>query len=57
MRIGKHIPSGGANGEVHDDGDDSHGDDQVLGLRKEEREKQNGLKAKVIFIGPFYFGD
>jgi hypothetical protein len=24
---------------------------------EEEREKQNGLKAKVISIGPFYFGD
>jgi hypothetical protein len=23
----------------------------------EEREKQNGLKAKVISIGPFCFGD
>jgi hypothetical protein len=22
---------------------------------KEEREKQNGLKAKMICIGPFYF--
>ena len=30
------------------DGGDGHGDDQVLGLGKEEREKQNGLKAKVI---------
>ena len=30
-------------------------DDQALGLGKEEREKQNGLKAKVISIGPFYF--
>ena len=26
---------------------------KVLGLGKEEREKQNGLKAKVILIGPF----
>ena len=32
-------------------------DDQALGLGKEEREKQNGLKAKVISIGPFCFGD
>ena len=33
-------------------------DDQALGLGKEEREKQNGLKAKVISIGPFFvFGD
>ena len=39
------------------DGGDGHGDDQVLGLGKEEREKQNGLKAKVISIGPFCFGD
>ena len=30
-------------------------DDQALGLDKQEREKQNGLKAKVISIGPFYF--
>jgi hypothetical protein len=29
----------------------------VLGLEKEEREKQNGLKAKVNLIGLFYFGD
>jgi len=29
------------------DGGDGHGDDQVLGLGKEEREKQNGLKTKV----------
>ena len=34
-----------------DDGD--HAPD----LGKEEREKQNGLKAKVISIGPFCFGD
>ena len=30
-------------------------DDQGLGLGKEEREKQNGLKAKVSFLGPFCF--
>jgi len=30
---------------------------KVLGLVKEEREKQNGLKAKVKSIGPFWFGD
>jgi hypothetical protein len=30
---------------------------KVLGLGKEEREKQNGFKAKVISIGPFCFGD
>jgi hypothetical protein len=39
------------------DGSDGHGDDQVLKLGKEELEKQNGLKAKVIYIGPFCFGD
>ena len=27
----------------------------MLQLEKEEREKQNGLKAKVYLIGPFYF--
>ena len=36
---------------------DGHGDDQVLGLGKEEREKQNGLMAKVYLIEPFCFGD
>ena len=30
-------------------------DDQGLGLGKEEREKQNGLKAKVSILGPFCF--
>ena len=38
MRQVKYIPSGGAN-EDHVDGD-GYGDDQVLGLGKEEREKQ-----------------
>ena len=52
MRQGSTIPSGGANGKDHVDGD-GHGD-QVLGLRKEEREKQK-LKAKVISIGAFVF--
>ena len=56
MRQVKYIPSGGANDEDLDDSD-GHGDDQGLGLGKEEREKQNGLKAKVNLIGPFYFGD
>ena len=28
-----------------------------LGLGKEQREKQNELKAKVKSIGPFCFGD
>ena len=41
---------------MDEDHEDGHGD-HVLGLRKEEREKQNGLKAKVITIGPFCFGD
>jgi hypothetical protein len=31
--------------------------DQVLGLGEEASGKQNGLKAKVISIGPFCFGD
>ena len=30
---------------------------KVLGLGKEERERQNGLKAKVKSIGPFCFDD
>ena len=30
-----------------------HGDDQELRLGKEERGKQNELKEKVKFIGPF----
>ena len=42
----------------HDEDDGGvHGDDQVLRLGKEEREKQNELKAKVNLIGPFCFGD
>jgi hypothetical protein len=32
-------------------------DDQAPDFGKEERKKQNGLKAKVISIGPFCFGD
>jgi hypothetical protein len=32
-------------------------DDQAPDFGKEEREKQNGLKAKVISIRPFCFGD
>ena len=31
--------------------------DQALDFGKEEREKQNWLKAKVIYIGSFCFGD
>jgi hypothetical protein len=30
-------------------------DDQALDFGKEEREKQNGLKAKMISIRPFCF--
>jgi hypothetical protein len=37
--IGSTFQVGGANGENHDGGD-GHGNDQVLGLGKEEREKQ-----------------
>ena len=55
MRQVKYIPSDGAN-EDHDDGDGMVMI-KVLGLGKEEREKQNGLKAKVKSIGPFYFVD
>ena len=32
-------------------------DDQAPGFGKEEREKQNGLKAKVYEYGHFIFGD
>jgi hypothetical protein len=39
-------------GDDCDVGDD-HNKDQVLQFGKEEREKQNGLKAKVYLIGPF----
>jgi hypothetical protein len=44
--------------QVSDDHNDSRGcgDDQVLRLGNEERENKNGFKAKVISIGPFYFG-
>ena len=42
--------------EDHEDGGDGRGDDQVLGLAKEEREKQK-LKTKVYLIGALYFGD
>ena len=41
-------------GDDHDVGDD-HNEDQVLYFGKEERKKQNGLKAKVYLIGPFCF--
>ena len=55
MRIGKHIPRGRAN-EDHNDGDGMVMI-KVLELGKEEREKQNRLKAKVNLIGPFCFSD
>ena len=52
MRQGSTIPSGGANGKDHVDGD-GHGD-QVLGLGKEEREKQKaqgkGIKCRSHFV-------
>jgi hypothetical protein len=41
-------------GDDHDV-DDDHNEDQVLQFGKEEREKQNELKAKVHLIGPFCF--
>ena len=44
--------------------DDDHGDDddhkmliKCFTFGKEEREKRNGLKAKVYLIRPFCFGD
>jgi hypothetical protein len=49
--IGSIIPRGEARGDDHD----GTSDQGVLDL--EMKEKQNGLKAKVITIGPFYFGD
>jgi hypothetical protein len=56
MRIGKHIPSDGANGDDQDEDDGGvHGDDQVLGLRKEEREKQKAQDKGDIQRG--LFGD
>ena len=33
----------------------TYDDNQALRLGKEEREKQNGLKAKVKSVGPFCF--
>jgi hypothetical protein len=47
--IGSTIPRGEASGDDHD-GSSGQG---VLDL--EMKEKQNGLKAKVITIGPFCF--
>ena len=44
--IGYHIPSGGANDDDHDDGD-GHGDDQVLGLGKEERETKSSRQRYI----------
>ena len=48
MRIGKHIPSGGANGEDHDDGGDSHADDQELGLGKKKEKNKMGSRQRYI---------
>ena len=45
MRQVKYIPSGGANDEDLDDGD-GHGDDQELGLGKEERGKKMGSRQR-----------
>jgi hypothetical protein len=45
--IGLHIPSSGANGEDHVGGD-VHDDDQVLGLRKEKREKQKAQGKGIL---------
>jgi hypothetical protein len=47
--IGSIIPRGEASGDDHD----GSSDQGVLDL--EMKEKQNGLKAKVITIGPFCF--
>ena len=44
MRIGKHIPSGGANGEDHDGGGDSHGDDKCSGLKKKKEKNKMGSR-------------
>ena len=49
--IGSTIPSGGAIGEDHDDGD-GHGD-QVLGMEK-KKEKNKKLKAKVKLDRSFF---
>ena len=43
-------------GDDHDVGDD-HNEDQVLYFGKEERKKQNGLKAKVYLIRSFCFSN
>ena len=53
-KIGSTISSGGAN-EDYVVGGHGHGD-QVLGLEK-KKEKNKKLKAKVISIGAFWFGD
>jgi hypothetical protein len=49
--IGSTIPRGEARGDDHDGSIDQG----VLDL--EMKEKQNRLKANVITIGPFCFGD
>jgi hypothetical protein len=50
-KIGSTIPCGEARGNDHD----GSSDQGVLDL--EMKQKQNGLKAKVITIRPFCFGD
>jgi hypothetical protein len=47
--IGSTIPRGEASGDDHD------GSSNQCVLDLEMKKKQNGLKAKVINIGPFYF--
>jgi hypothetical protein len=49
--IGSTIPRSEASGDDHD----GSSDQGVLEV--EMKEKQNGLKEKVITIGPFCFGD
>ena len=39
--------------EDHDDGG-GHGDDQVLGIGKEEREKQKSAQGKGTMIGAIF---
>ena len=40
--------------EDHDDGGDRHGDDQVLELGKEEREKQKAQGKRDILRSPLF---
>ena len=55
MRIGKHIPSDGANNEDHGDGGEAMVN-MCSGLEK-KKDKNKKLKAKVISIGALCFGD